>query len=162
MTRTKKHYQADLQQNRAFNPFSEQSMEMIYFMGNMEYFDICDSQHTMPKLYGILAERYCVLHMRNMLNTFTVRKLDRDRCDVLSIPNRVIDKGPWHGRRHGNTERQRIYHQAHVSSNKAKKKVYKSIRDRFLRCSIYQRHRAILLILRMRRGSCTRRFRPQG
>ena len=34
--------QADLMQNHAFNPFSEQSEEMISSMGNMEYFEICE------------------------------------------------------------------------------------------------------------------------
>ena len=65
----KEALQADLQQNRAFKPFSEQSKEMIYNMWeNMEYFEICEiSQHTMLQLYDILAKRYCVLHMRNML-----------------------------------------------------------------------------------------------
>ena len=38
----KEAVQADLKQNRAFNPFSEQPMEMIYSMGNMEYFEICE------------------------------------------------------------------------------------------------------------------------
>ena len=33
---------ADLQQNHAFNPFREQSQEMIYSMGNMEYIEICE------------------------------------------------------------------------------------------------------------------------
>ena len=32
----------DMKQNHAFNPFSEQSKEMIYSMGNMEYFEICE------------------------------------------------------------------------------------------------------------------------
>ena len=39
-------------------------------------------------------------------------------------------------RRHGNTERQRIYYQAKFASIKAKKKDYKSVQDRFLRCPI--------------------------
>ena len=38
----KEALQADLKQNRAFNPFSEQSKEMIYSMGNMEYSEICE------------------------------------------------------------------------------------------------------------------------
>ena len=65
-----------------------------------------------------------------------IRKLNRH--DVLSIPNRVIKKGPSLGARHGNTERQRIYHAAHVSSQKAKKKGFISILDRFLKCHIYR------------------------
>ena len=67
-----------------------------------------------------------------------VRKLNSDRYDVLSIPNYVIQQGPSHGRRHGYTERQIIYHQAHVSSRKDKKKGNRSIQDSFLRCPIYR------------------------
>ena len=102
---------ADLKQNHAFNPFSEQSKEMIYSMGNMRYFEICETKFE---------------------------KLNKDRYDVLSIPNYVVKKGPSHGARHGNTERQRIYHAAHVSSKKAKKKGYKSIFDRFLNSPRYR------------------------
>ena len=47
-----------------------------------------------------------------------------------------LTKGPSHVRRHGNTERQRIYYQAKFASIKAKKKDYKSVQDRFLRCTI--------------------------
>ena len=67
-----------------------------------------------------------------------VRQLNSDRYDVLSIPNCVIKKGPSHGRRHGNTERQIIYSYVKLSSKKAKKKVYKSM-HRFLRCPIYRK-----------------------
>ena len=69
-----------------------------------------------------------------------VRKLNSERYDVLSIPNYVIEKGPSHGRRHGNTERQRIYHAAHVCSRKAVKKGYKSIPDRFLKALFPDNH----------------------
>ena len=81
------------------------------------------STHTTPQLH----DRHCILHMRNMLATFKVRKLNSDRCDVLSIPSYVIFNGPSHGRPRGNTEKQRIYCHAKLSSNKAKKKGYKSI-----------------------------------
>ena len=50
----KEALQADLQQNRAFNPFSEQSKEMIYSMGIMEYFEICEiTPNTKPQLYDV-------------------------------------------------------------------------------------------------------------
>ena len=120
----------------AFNPFSEKSKDMIYSMGNMKYFEILreHSQHTLPQLYDILA----VLHIANAEHAYKVRKLNSGRCDVPSVPPYVIEKGPSHGRRHGNTERQRIYHQAHGSSRKATKKGHKSIQDRFLRCATYR------------------------
>ena len=34
-----------------------------------------------------------------------IRKLNKDRHDMLSIPNYVIKKGPSHGARHGGTQR---------------------------------------------------------
>ena len=64
----KEALQADLKQNRAFNPFSEQTKEMIYSMGLRDLRD--HSQHTVPQLYDILDERHCFLYMRNMLTTF--------------------------------------------------------------------------------------------
>ena len=126
---------------RTFNPFSEKSKEMIHSMGNMEYFEICEiipnrqcsnCMTCLPK-----GAVYCTCG-RCLRPSDKVRKLKSDRYDVLSIPNCVINKGPSHGRRHENTERQRIYHQAHVSSIKAKKREYISIQDRFLRCLTYR------------------------
>ena len=39
--------QADLQQNNAYNPFSEKSKKMIRDMGNVELFELCE---TIPKV----------------------------------------------------------------------------------------------------------------
>ena len=39
--------QADLQQNNAYNPFSEKSKKMIKDMGNVELFELCQ---TIPKV----------------------------------------------------------------------------------------------------------------
>ena len=47
-------------------------------------------------------------------------------------------KGPLHGARHGNTERQRIYHAVHIAAKRAKKKGYYSILERFRTCTIYR------------------------
>ena len=54
--------------------------------------------------------------------TDKTRKLNRDPLDVVSIPNCVKKKGPSHGARHGNTDRPRIYHAAHVAGKKANKR----------------------------------------
>ena len=129
----KEALQADLKQNHRFKPFSEQSKEVIYSMGNMEYCETCEITPNMqcpncitywPK--GIV---YCTCGTCLRLSD-KVRKLNSGRHDVLSIPNYVIKKGPSHGRRDGNTEG-RVYHQTHISSRKAKKKGYTSIQDRF-------------------------------
>ena len=96
----KEALQADLKQNRAFNPFSERSKEMIYCMRNMEYFKICENTHqnTMFQLYDILAERYCILHMRNMLTTFRQSSKTQQwplRCSVDSQLRHQEGTVPW-------------------------------------------------------------------
>ena len=64
--------------------------------------------------------------------------MNRDRFDTLSIPHFVIKKGPLHGARHGNTERQRIKNAAHIAPKRVKNKGYKSILNRFQTCPIYR------------------------
>ena len=71
------------------------------------------------------AVNACNLHKKN-------RKLNKDRNDVLPIPNYVTKKGPSHGARHGPAERQRIYHKAHNTLRKAKNPGHIIILDRFL------------------------------
>ena len=44
------------------------------------------------------------------------KKMNWDRFDALSTPLYVIEKGTFHGARHGNTERQRIFHAAHIAA----------------------------------------------
>ena len=80
------------------------------------------SQNSVPSLLDVLNEGYCVLHMRNLPKSHRENaKKKQDRFDTLSIPNNVIKKGPFHRARHGNTERQQIYHVAHVAAKKARK-----------------------------------------
>ena len=64
--------------------------------------------------------------------------MNRDRLDTLSIPNYVTKTGPHRGVRHGNTDRQRICHVAHVAATKAGKEGCLSILDQFQRCAFYR------------------------
>ena len=80
------------------------------------------SKCTVPQLFHTLDDRHCMLYLRNMFRPSDKnRKLNKDRFDVLSIPNHVIKKGPSHGAGHGNTERQRKYYAAHNAAKKARK-----------------------------------------
>ena len=106
----KETLQADLKQNRAFNPISEQSKKMIYSMGTMEYFEICEItpsiQYTNCMTYWPKGIVYCTCG-RCLRPSDEVRKLNSDRCDVLSMANYVIKKGPvpWETpREHGKAE----------------------------------------------------------
>ena len=109
-------------------------------MGNIEYFEIAEINPYIQcpncLTYRSKGIVYCTCGTC-LRPSNKVRKLNSDWHDVLSTPSYVIKKGPSHGRRHENTERQRIYHEAKLASRKAKK--YKSIQDRFLRCPIYRK-----------------------
>ena len=120
------HPQADLKQNRVFNPYYQRAVE-----GNdlqhgkhrtlrdwRDYFKIQCPNCMTSWTKGIV---YCTCGTCLRLSD-KVRKLNSDRYDVLSIPNYVIKNGASHGARRGNTERQIIHHAAHLSSKNAKKK----------------------------------------
>ena len=107
--------QADLQQNNVYNPFSNNSKEMIRELGNVELFELCE---TIPQVQC----SQCLLHWNQGVIYFTCghflvesesrRKFNKLRLDALSIPHYVIKKGRCHGARHGETEQQKEYHTA--------------------------------------------------
>ena len=57
---------------------------------------------------------------------------------MLSIPNYVIKKGPSHGARHGNTERQRKKLRNSQRSKEGKEKCSQNLLDRFLNSPRYR------------------------
>ena len=103
-------------------------------MGNVEHVEMCEISPEIQRpqclTYWTTGIFYCTCGTCSYLTEKT-RKVNPDRFDTLWIPQYVIKKGPTHGARHGNTERQRIYHAAHIAAKKAKTKGYNSILERF-------------------------------
>ena len=102
--------QADLQQNNIYNPFSENSKEMIRELGNVELFELCE---TTPKvqcsqclLYWNQGIVYCTCG-QCLIYSESRRMFNKLRLDAISFPDCVIKKGATHGARHGKTEVQR-------------------------------------------------------
>ena len=60
-----------------------------------------------------------------------IRKLNRENFDTLSMSNYVIVKGPDHGARCGQSEKEQEYHKAHDALKKAKNKGLNTIRQGF-------------------------------
>ena len=85
----------DLNKIEEFNPFSEQSKELITSMGNTDYFELCEIFSKIPCLD-------CALHWEVGIVSCTCgkcmqpserdRQLNKERYDVLSIPGCVIKK----------------------------------------------------------------------
>ena len=114
---------------------------MIRNMGNIEYLEMCEIT-TKVRCHNCLTcwttgivDCTCGTWLRPSDKN---RKFNKDRFDVLSIPNYVIKKGPSHGARHGPTERQIIYCVANKEARKARKNRYTSILDRFLNSQRYR------------------------
>ena len=131
----RQYLQRDLHQNKACNLFSATSKKMIQDMGNVELFELFE---TDPKtqckecLYnwseGIV---YCTCgHL--LKESAANRGVIQDTLDLLSIPEYVIKKGRPHGHRQGKTPRQKEYHQAHNLKKRYIKKGCQGIHDRFL------------------------------
>ena len=102
--------QRDLQQNNAYNPFSEKSKKMIKDMGNVELFELFETEPETQceecLLYWKLGIIYCACG--HLLNESTAnRGVIQYTLDLLSIPNYVIKKGWSHGHRYGKTKEQK-------------------------------------------------------
>ena len=126
--------QADLQQNNAYNTFCEKSKKMMKGMGNVELFELFE---TDPKtkckeclLYWSQGTVYCTCGHR-----LKESEANRDviQCTLLlSIQNYVIKKGRPHGHRYGKTTEQRDYHIAHNLRKRCIKRRFQGVHDRFL------------------------------
>ena len=97
--------QRDLQQSQSFNPFSQESKQMIHEVGNIE---LCELLDTEPKTqckvclsYWDIGIVYCTCGHFLRKGTEENKKFVQYTMDLLSIPNYYIQKGRPHGHRYG-------------------------------------------------------------
>ena len=139
--------QADLQQNNVYNPFSKNSKAMIRELGNVEFFELCETTPKVQCSHCLLCWNQgivyctcgqCLIYSESKIN------FDRLRLDATSVPDYVIKKAATHGARHGKTEVQREHHLAWNARKRCCKKVdsqgehFTGIHDRFLRDPVYR------------------------
>ena len=128
--------QFDLQQNKAYNPFSTTTKQMIQDVGNVELFELFE---TDPKTQC----KECLSYWSEGIVYWTcghpLKEISANRgvieytLDLLSIPDYIIKKGRPHGHRHGKTPEKKEYHLVHNLKKICIKKNFKGIHDRFLR-----------------------------
>ena len=102
--------QADLKQNNVYNPFSNNSKEMIRELGNVEFFELCESIPKVQCSQCLLCLNQGMIYCTGgqcLVEGESRRKFNKLRLDALSIPHYVIRKGRCHGARHGRTEEQK-------------------------------------------------------
>ena len=117
--------QRDLQQRQSFNPFSQESKEMIHEVGNIE---LCELLDTEPKTqckvclsYWDIAIVYCTCGHFLQNGTEENKKFVQYTVDLLSIPDYYIKKRRPHGHRYGKKPGDREYYIAHQLKKKCKK-----------------------------------------
>ena len=133
--------QLDLQQHKAYNPFSATSKKMIKDVGNVELFELFE---TDPKTrckaclsYWSVGIVYCTCgHLLKEIvanQSFSVYSLD-----FLSIPEYVIKKGRPHGHRYWKASENKEYYLAHNLKKRCIKGKFTGIHDRFLRDHVFR------------------------
>ena len=133
----RKALQSDLQQHRAFNPFSKESKDAIKAAGNTELCEIVDvepkSQCRACLTYWDVGIVYCTCGHFLQDDTTENKKYISSVLDLFSIPNFYIRKGRPHGHRYGKKEGCKEFHTAKQLQKRCRKKQYENIHDRFIR-----------------------------
>ena len=114
----------DLRQNQAYNPFSPESKRMIQDVGNVELFELLetDSKTQCKACLSYWSEGivYCTCgHL--LKETVANRGFIEYTLDLLSIPEYVIKKGRLHGHRYGKAPEKKEYYLAHNLNKRCKR-----------------------------------------
>ena len=118
--------QRDLQQSQSFNPFSQESKQMIHEVGNIE---LCELLDTEPKTqckvclsYWDIGIVYCTCGHFLRDDTTENKKYIKAVLDLFSILHYYIKKSRPHGHRYGKKEGDHEYFIANSLKKKCKKK----------------------------------------
>ena len=129
--------QSDLQQHRAFNPFSKESQDAIKAAGNTE---LCELLDVEPKAqckacltYWDVGIVHCTCGHFLRDGTEENKRCLKYTLDLFSIHHYCIRKGRPHGHRYGKKEGDHEYFIANQLKKKCKKRQFLGIHDRFIR-----------------------------
>ena len=128
--------QRDLQQNQASNPFSTTSKKMIQDVGNVELFQLfeTDPKTQCKECQSYWSEGIVYCTCGHLLTEIAAnRGVIEYTLDLLPIPEYIIKKGRPHGHRYGKTPEKKENHLAHNLKKRCIKKNFKGIHNRFLR-----------------------------
>ena len=133
--------QQDLQRNKACNPFSAKSKQMIQEMGNVELFELfeTDLETQCKECLSYWNEGIVCCTCGHLLKESAAnRGVIQHTLDVLSIPEYVIKKGRPHGHRCGKTPEKKEYHLVHNLKKRCIQRQFKGIHGRFLRDHVFR------------------------
>ena len=123
-------------QDNIYNPFSPNSKKMIHDVGNVEHFEL---RETDPQVQCFHCLSCWAKGIEHCTCGICFCHKDAVRPEPKSISNYVIKKGCSHGVRHGKSEEQIYHHQADNAWKRCRKKRdaqvknYTGILDLFLK-----------------------------
>ena len=139
----RKALRSDLQQHRAFNPFSEESKDAIKAAGNTELCEIVDvepkSQCRACLAYWDVGIVHCTCGHFLRDDTTENKKYIKSVLDLFSIPNFYIRKGRPHRHRYGKKGCCKEFHTTKQLQKRCRKKQYENIHDRFIRDTSFRK-----------------------
>ena len=126
--------QQDLRHNQAYDPFSPESKKMIQEVGNIELFELLETdpktQCTACLSYWNVGIVHCTCGHFLQRETEANLGFVKYKMDLLSLPEYVIKKGRLHGHRYGKKPGDKEYYLANHLKKKCKKKKFQGIHDR--------------------------------
>ena len=129
--------QQDLRQNQVYNPFSPESKKMIQDVGNIELFELFETepktQCTACQSHWSAGIVYCTCGHFLQKEAEANRKFVKYTMDLLSLPEYVIKKRRPHGHRYGKKPGDKEYYLDNQLKKKCKKRDFQGIHDRFIR-----------------------------
>ena len=135
--------QNDLDKERSFNAFSDESKSAIMDAGNIEISEIVNAEpkwqctfclnHCNP---GVI---YCVCGRLMTTDSAENRKYISAILDTFSIPNFYIRKDRPRGHRYGKSQGCKEYFTANQLAKKCRKREYDSIHDRYIRDKAFRK-----------------------
>ena len=136
--------QSDLQQHRAFNPFSRESQDVFKAAGNTE---LCEMLDVEPKAHNAkyASRTWTLVSSTARAGTSCEMVQQRTRstfrpCWIcFSTPNFYIRKGQPHGHRYGKKAGCKEFHTAKQLQKRCRKKKCQNIHDRFIRDKFFRK-----------------------
>ena len=127
--------QRDLQQNKAYNPFSATAKKMIQDVDNVQLFELFETdpetQCTECLSYWSEGIVYCTCgHL--LKETVASRNFIVYTLDLLSVPEYVIKRRRLHGHRCAKAPENKEYYLAHNLQKRCMKSEFTGIHDRLV------------------------------
>ena len=118
--------QRDLQQSQSFNPFIQESKQMIQEVGKIDLCELLDMESKTQCMvclsYWDIGIVYCTCEHFLRDGTEENKKFVQYTMDLFSIPNYYIKKGRPHGHRYGKKPGDRALHRQFAQEEVCKKK----------------------------------------